>query len=626
MVNENLLATYALLSFIRESYGDNGSKSLPHVFVPLIKEAISQKLDENHGKEYQGHDYTEIKDLIKQIFSIEIPIPVLSTILPIVQSDTDGGFQLFGDHAFIIKPKCKYDISKDYNQKKFEIRELEENYSAFCKARGVECVFQELVDFIQDQQNRIFENATSQIDSQKYYVSTYVHDVIKKRNRFFNIISEIYLGGLIGSYYKFNVNSVIFDAELLIDTNFYISLIDLNTEESFDTCNQLFSMAESMGFRFYILETTIEQIKILLSNRSSSIGSKDFISAVDEADILSACQRRGLNSSDLDSYRFNLGNDLKKRGVSTVYKTQIKELVQKAEKSKNIKRLTELRGSYESAFNDILANEYVQYRRSGKAISDFCDVNCWFLNNSFTSSKYELTLPIWQRASITASDLLTLLWLANPSQSLVQAEILLTVTCLSANVIKYRSEKLPEHQIIEQIQDKVAKLQNQGMISQETIAKLCVRMSEGCIDNNEAERLLTLSSSDFLTCVERLYEKEDAYLEEHVKNNELTSENTKLQLELAESKVSSARRRSIYYVLGITSLYILYRIFIVNGTSLKACEWYWLIDTVYWLLTTIVLNVINHKICIDGIRSFFSKKYKQKMISSFLDEMSSKKQ
>ena len=412
-----------------------------------------------------------------------------------MQSDTDDGFQLFGDHAFIIKPKCRYDISKDYDQKKCEIRELEENYSAFCKARGEECVFEELVDFIQDQQNRIFENATSQIDSQKYLVSTYVHDVIKKRNRFFGIMSEIYLGGLIGSYYKFNVNSTIFDAELLIDTNFYISLIDLNTEEACDTCNQLFKMAESMGFRFYILETTIEQIKILLSNRSSRIGSKDFISAVDDADILSACQRRGLSGSDLDSFRFNLGNDLKKRGgVSTVYKNQIRDLVQKAEKSKNIKKLTELRGSYESAFNDILASEYVQNRRSGKAISDFCDVNCWFLNNSYTSSKYELTLPIWQRVSITASDLLTLLWLANPSQQITNAEKVLAATCLSANVIKYRSEKLPNHQLIEQIQDKIAKLQNQGMISQESIAKICVRMSEGCIDNNEAERLLTLSS------------------------------------------------------------------------------------------------------------------------------------
>lgn len=624
MVNENLLATYALLSFIRESYGDNGSKSLPHIFVPLIKEAISQKLDENQGKEYKGHDYTEIKDLIKEIFSIEIPIPVLSAILPIVQSDTDGGFQLFGDHAFIIKPKCKYDISKDYDQKKCEIRELEENYSAFCKARGEEYVFQELVDFIQDQQNRIFENATSQIDSQKYLVSTYVHDVIKKRNRFFGIMSEIYLGGLIGSYYKFNVNSTIFDAELLIDTNFYISLIDLNTEEACDTCNQLFKMAESMGFRFYILETTIEQIKILLSNRSSRIGSKDFISAVDDADILSACQRRGLSGSDLDSFRFNLGNDLKKRGVSTVYKNQIRDLVQKAEKSKNIKKLTELRGSYESAFNDILASEYVQNRRSGKAISDFCDVNCWFLNNSYTSSKYELTLPIWQRVSITASDLLTLLWLANPSQQITHAEKVLAATCLSANVIKYRSEKLPDHQLIEQIQDKIAKLQSQGMISQESIAKICVRMSEGCIDNNEAERLLTLSSSDFLAYVEKMYEKEDVYLDEHMRNNKLTVENQQLYKDLAESHVSKARLRSILYIIGIIVLYGLYRAFIVDGTSLKTCSLYWLIDAVYWVVTTIVVNLINHKLFIEGLLSLFSKKYKQKMIAAFLQDYTSK--
>lgn len=624
MVNENLLATYALLSFIRESYGDNESKSLPHVFVPLIKEAISQKLDENQGKEYQGHDYTEIKDLIKRIFSIDIPIPVLSTILPIVQSYTEDGFQLFGDHSFIIKPKCKYDISKEYSQKKHEIKELQENYSAFCKARGIESDFQELVDFIQDQQNRIFENAISQIETQKYHVSTYVHGVIKKRNRFFSIMSEIYLGGLIGSYFKFNVNSTIFDAELLIDTNFYISLIDLNTEEACDTCNQLFKMAESMGFRFFILETTIEQIKVLLSNRANRIGSKDFVSAIDDADILSACHRRGLSGSDLDSYRFNLGNDLKRRGVSTVYKNQIRDLVQKAEKSKNIKKLTELRGSYESAFNDILASEYVQYRRSGKAISDFCDVNCWFLNNSFTSSKHELTLPIWQRVSITASDLLTLLWLANPSQNIIQAEKVLAATCLSANVIKYRSEKLPEHQLIEQIQDKVAKLQNEGVISQEAIAKICVRMSEGCIDNNEAERLLTLSSSDFLTYVEKMYEKEDVYLDEHMRNNELTVENQQLSKDLAESHVSKARLRSVLYIISVIVLYVLYRAFIVDGTSLKSSSLYWLIDAGYWIVTTIVINIIDHKLFIEGLLSLFSKKYKQKMVTTFLRDYSSK--
>lgn len=617
MVNENLLATYALLSFIRESYEGQKSKSLLHVFVPLIKEAISQKLEENQGKEYQGHDYTEIKDLIERIFSMEIPIPVLSTLLPVVQSETEGGFQLFGDHSFIINHKCRSDISKDYNQKKKEIKDLEEHYSAFCKARGVECVFQDLVDFIQDQRNRIFDNAASQIDTQKYYVSTYVHDVIQKKNHYFDIMSSIYIGGLIGSYFKFHVDSVIFDAELLIDTNFYVSLIDLNTEEAYDTCNQLFTMATSMGFRFYILETTIEQIKALLSNRSNNIGSKDFISAVNDADVLSACQRRGLNGSDLDSYKFNLGSDLKRRGVSTVYKNQIRELVQKAEKSKDLKKLIGLRGSYESAFNDILADEYVRYRRKGKAISNFSDVNCWFLNNSFTSSKHELDLPVWQRVSITASDLLTLLWLANPSQNQLISKKILAATCLSANVIKYRSEKLPDHQLIDKIQDKVVKLQSQGIISQETIAKICVRMSEGCIDDNEAERLLTLSSSDFLAFFEKMYENENLYLEEHMKNNELNDENKKL---IAESNISKAQLRSVVYFFGIVVLYVLYRVIIVGGTSLKSWPLYWLIDAVYWVITTIVINLINHRLFWDGIISLFSNKHRQKMIANLLEK------
>ena len=623
MVNENLLATYALLSFIRESYEGKESKSLLDVFVPLIKEAISQKLEGNQGKEYKGHDYTEIKDLVEQIFSMEIPIPVLSALLPIVQSETEGGFQLFGDHSFIINNKCKSNISRDYNQKKIEIKELEENYSAFCKSRGVEFDFQELVDFIQDQRNRIFDNATSKIDSQDYYVSTYVHDVIKKKNHFFDIMSSIYIGGLISSYFKFHVDSIIFDAELLIDTNFYISLIDLNTEEAYDTCNQLFTMAESMGFRFYILETTIEQIKILLNNRSNSIGSKDFISAVDDADILAACQRRGLNGSDLDSYKFNLGTDLKQRGVSTVYKSQIRELVQKAEKSKDLKKLIGLRGSYESALNDILANEYVLYRRKGKAIANFSDVNCWFLNNSFTSSRHELDLPIWQRVSITASDLLTLLWLANPSQNQLISKKILAATCLSANVIKYRSEKLPDHQLIEKIQDKVAKLQSQGIISQETIAKICVRMSEGCIDDNEAERLLTLSSSDFLSFFDKMYENEDLYLEEHMRNNKLAAENKMLS---AENKVSKAQLRGVLYVIGVVVLYVFYRVFIIGGTSLSAWQLNWIIDAIYWIITTIGINLFDHRLFLDGIVSLFSQKHKQKMISRFLGEETATKE
>lgn len=52
MLNENLLATYSLLSFIRESYGEDSKESLLAVFVPLVKAALVRKLKANSGKGY----------------------------------------------------------------------------------------------------------------------------------------------------------------------------------------------------------------------------------------------------------------------------------------------------------------------------------------------------------------------------------------------------------------------------------------------------------------------------------------------------------------------------------------------------------------------------------------------
>ena len=93
--------------------------------------------------------------------------------------------------------------------------------------------------------------------------------------------------------------------------------------------------------------------------------------------------------------------------------------------------------------------------------------------------------------SITASDLLVLLWLANPSLSIGNSKSMLAMTSLSANVIKYRSEHYPSHKVICKIQDRIARLQIENNISEASIAKLCIRMSEGEIDRNEADRLLT---------------------------------------------------------------------------------------------------------------------------------------
>ena len=149
--------------------------------------------------------------------------------------------------------------------------------------------------FIQDQKNRIFNDQSTAIYNQSYHVSKYVYDRIKKKDFYFDIICSIYLGGIISSYFKFKIKDRIIDTELLVDTNFYISLIELNTEESYAACKQLYDLTIAMGFRYSILETTVEQIRILLSSKVRQFKSKDLFATLDVADILSACGRRGLD-------------------------------------------------------------------------------------------------------------------------------------------------------------------------------------------------------------------------------------------------------------------------------------------------------------------------------------------
>lgn len=621
MVNENLLATYSLLSFIRESFGDDSKESLLEVFVPLVKAALVRKLKENQGREYKGKDYSEIKEMIQLSFEIEIPIPVLVNLLPLVQAEAGADFQLFGDHSFIIKPGCLSNIEEEYKQKKEDIKYLRRNYKDYCKGLGVTFDFDELINFIQDQQNRIFSKTRSIIDQQNYHVSKYVHDIIKKQNRYYDIICSIYFGGLIGSYYKFEINNRVFDTSLLIDTNFYISLINLNTEEAYETCKQLFDISVPMGFQYYILETTIYQIELLLSNRANRVKSKQFIAAVDDSDILTACQRRGIGREALEAYKDNLRTDLSTKGITIIYNAQIRDLIDSAKVSPDLKRLTELRGSKESAINDIVAKKYVEYKRKDKAMTEFADVPCWFLNNSFTLNKRELNLPVWQRINITASDLLTLLWLANPSQKNLNNSKSLAITSLSANVIKYRSVRLPSHRQLDLLQNRIAKLQSEGKVEQKDIAHLCIRMSEGCIDGKEAERLLVMQTSDLLDYIEKIDQRDEYYQQVAEENRQKDEELSRLRDKEVEQKAMTElykmRAWGLAYLIFVIGIFVIYRLFI-DGNVLQLSGW-WLagVDVIYFFLTLVVVNLLSHSYCLKGLLSFV---YKEKILKQLIEK------
>lgn len=402
---------------------------------------------------------------------------------------------------------------------------IEKNYKAFCNRENVVFDFQELVTFIQDQKNRIFEGNPTQITDQKYYVSKFVAEKIRLKDKYYKTICSIYLGGVITSYLSFTITEKVMDTELLLDTNFYISLCNLNTEESYETCSQLFEMARNLGFRFSILQRTIEQIRILLSNRIRDFDCRDSRAAWDESDIHAACVRREMvGSSELQLYKDGILNDLGQKGVNIINDAMIRPIIEKASHSEEYRSLKSIRKNSESALNDVIAQKYVEHKRASKKIAEFSDVNCWFLTNSTSFNKHELEIPVWQRKSINAADLLLLLWYANPSLDLRNTASMLAMSSLSANILRYRSEKGPTIKIIDEIQNKVAKLQINGLVTQEAIAKLCIRMSEGCIDETEANRLVSMPTSEFVEYVEHIRTSENAYFEKEEENENLRFE------------------------------------------------------------------------------------------------------
>lgn len=339
------------------------------------------------------------------------------------------------------------------------------------------------------------------------------------------------------------------------------------------------------------------------------------LASLDIADVLSACERRGLTKTDLERYKDGLLDDLSKKGVSIVYNSSIRTLIESTERSSDLSKLTKIRGSKESAFNDLLAQEYVAFRRKGTSITEFNDVNCWFLNNSFSVNWKEIDIPVWKRKSITASDLLVLLWLANPSLAVGQEKKMLAITSLSANVVNFRSSRYPSGKVVSNLQDKIAKLQKLGDVSEKAVAKLCIRMAEGAISQEEAEKLLLLSTTDLKKHIDDYLKMDEAYI---AKSEEL--ENKKRDNSLMEAQLQDAKLEAQLFKMrtwGIVYLIVVIAIYFIGNWLLSSkldAIISVILNAIYWIVTTVLVNWFNHLYFVDGLKSFFLKeKIKEKI-------------
>ena len=547
---ENKAITYSFLAHVRNS-GDL-MKGPVDVFVPLIKRTLQQL---NSKGILKGESLLEVQKEANSMYSIDFPIPVLKTILSQIAQEVNVGneknFILYNDFSFILKSFYFEDFEERIQEIKRETDELEKIFKDFCELQNFKPEKPtSIFDFIDKNKLAISRFLSNSIapNGHDYSIEAEFVDFFKKVPKVFDIVRRIYLGSIISSFLEYRAENIEQDVELLFDTNFIISLIDLNTPESTHTCNKLIEVGKDLNFKFTILTETIEEAKFLIRKKAETLDHSFLSKRVNPEDIYNACERRDLSQNDLERIADNIEDTIKGFGINIYIYTET--LKAKAKDSREYENFSKKRTSKISVLHDTIAILYVKEKRT-KKIRDFEKVNCWFVNNSTSHEVYDIreeekTSFEYQKETIKVDELLNILWLSQPRiNTSIDNEDLIDIG-LSSIVACTLNDSLPKANIIRDLEKNIQKYRGEE-ISDRDILSIATRISKIQLKNiAELNKIAEDNTSEFVTRLKREAELQQRIEEEKFQKFEelfgkFQTELTALQK--AKSKVESKENK-----------------------------------------------------------------------------------
>lgn len=501
-MNENYskrALAYSFLAHVRNS-GTLVQGPL-EIFVPLVKKGLHFM---NVAKEqYKGESINEIRGVIFEKYNIDIPIPVLRTVLRYIANEVNKKehvFDLYNDDSFWIKEYIFEDYDSFLNRKEKEIESLQSLFYAFCKANGLPTQNVNIVKFIEKNKASLsyYISHKEETNGEDYTIEAKFVEYFRATPDIYEQIKDIYLGTIICSLLDYTPTNLKVDVDLLLDTNFVVSLLDLNTPESTHTCRKLIEVSKSLGFSLHVLIDTVDEIKGLLSFKANNFDNSVIQKYVNKEDIYNACSRHKYSKADLERICDNIEDSLAKYGILIIPHTE--KLKNVARYSSDYAELKNYRSNHKAALHDAMCLAYVREKRNGKSIRNFEDVNCWFVNNAishdFDNEGIEKVLSATDSSSlpeiIKVDDLLNILWLSNPSMGILNDTDMVDIG-LTSLVAFTLNKSLPKARIIKELDDNIQKYKDEN-ISERDVFLLSTRIANGQIRN--LEKLNELASSD----------------------------------------------------------------------------------------------------------------------------------
>ncbi|HMQ59422.1 MAG TPA: hypothetical protein PKE06_02085 [Flavilitoribacter sp.] len=550
-MNINKAITYSLLAHVR-----NSGKLIQgpvDVFIPLVKRTLYILNQRGVSK---GENITEIKKIFDESYSIDIPIPVLSVILQKIAQETnkvdENGFHIYQDYSFWIKDYVFDEFEEQLQLSKREAETVQKYFEQFCKINNK--VIKDktsIFDFIDKNKSSLSKYLSNKVEQTKrdFTIEAQFVDFFKKIPVAYDFIKRVYLGSILSCYLEYQPENINTNIELVLDTNFIVSLLDLNTPESTHTCCKLIEVGAKQGYKFTVLIDTIEETQSLLRHKANNFDHVFLQSKINPEDIYNACVRRKLTATDLERIGDNLQSTLLAKGIYTLPNTtKYKNL---AKVSSEFSALRNVRNSERAALHDAIALQYVKEKR-GKRISEFEKVNCWFVHNSNShesdfKGKDNNLMSGYQPETIKGDELLNVLWLSNPSitKNVVTEDVSeIGITSLVAFTL---NESLPKTSVIKELEDNIQKYAIDE-VSDSDIVLVSSRIVNRQLKN--IQELNNLANLDTVAFVDRL--KKEAEIQ---RKDELAQKEGITQLLNALQKESAAlKNREIEYQNKIKSI------------------------------------------------------------------------
>ncbi len=498
------IATFSLLAHINNS--KTGINDLGEIFIPIVKRVISQMNYEGYNR---GASIEEIKAKVDEVFRLDIPFPLLKKIVTKIAAEEnvngDTNFEYFKDGSFLIKNFVFADYEETIQDQEIEIDFVQESYESYLKINEVDIKTQpsifEFLDSNRLSLSQYFANKTLHQPTLEYTHQANFINSVKDIPKVYNVLRKIYLGSMITSYLEVDYGDLKKDLEFLVDTNFIVGLLDLNSIESKHTCRKIVEICQRLGYKLSILDFTIEETEALLSRTAENYDTTFLAKKVDPESIYNACDRRNLKKTDLQIIASNLS--------SFIYRDYKINLIANTTKYRNeakfspeYRKFKEMRTTEFSALHDATAVIYVKKKR-GKRIIKIDDSNCWFVTNvshNISHFKENNFIP----EIIRAEDLVNLLWLTNPlvkTDETVEFGLTRLVSCAISN-------SLPSARAIKEMDENIQKYAKDKIESRD-IVRVANLIANKTISNLEQlNKTAKENPEEFVKTLQRIANKE----------------------------------------------------------------------------------------------------------------------